>query len=79
MQFKEGAEVISADNEYVGEIERVLADAETQSATHLIVASGLIFKSRKLVPTAWVESMGDKAVYLSVSADFLDELPNYTG
>ncbi len=75
--LKAGAEVISADNEYIGDVERVFAEPDSHRATHFIVSSGLIFKSKKLVPTAWVESIGEKAVYLSVSADFLDDLINY--
>jgi len=72
-----GAEVISADNEYVGDVERIFAEQDSHRVMHFIVSSGLIFKSKKLVPTAWVESIGEKAVYLSVSADFLDDLINY--
>jgi hypothetical protein len=75
--LKEGADVVTADNEHVGDVERVFADPENERATHFVIAEGLIFKDKKLIPTAWIEAMDEETVYLSVDSDFLGELDSY--
>lgn len=75
--LKEGAEVISADNEHVGDVERVFADPDSGRATYFVISQGLIFKDRKLVPTTWVETMSENRVYVGVDSEFLDSLGSY--
>lgn len=75
--LKEGASVISADDKHVGSVERVFADPESARATHFVIAEGLIFKAKKLVPTTWIKRLGEDRVFLSVDADFLDQLDDY--
>lgn len=77
--LQEGADVISADNEHVGDVEQVLADADNEHATHFVISQGLIFKDKKLVPTAWIDTMREDRVYLGVDSDFLDNLDSYEG
>lgn len=75
--LKEGADVISSDNEHVGDVERIFTHPDTGHATHFVISQGLIFKTRKLVPSAWIEAMEEGRVYLAVASDFLDQLEAY--
>lgn len=75
--LKEGAQVISADNEHVGDIEQVFADPDSDRATHFVISQGMIFKDKKLVPTAWIDKLRTDKVYLDVDSEFLDRLANY--
>jgi uncharacterized protein YrrD len=73
----EGAKVISADGQHVGNVEQVLTDPQADRATHFVVSQGLLFKTRKLVPTAWISDLARDEVRLAVGAQLLDELREY--
>ena len=75
--LKEGARVISADDEHVGHIESVIVEKDTDYATHIVISQGLILKTRKVVPTAWLRSVDEDDVYLAVSTALLKNLPAY--
>lgn len=77
--LKQGARVISADGEHVGDIERVLTDPELDRATHFVISQGLLRKERKLIPPTWVIRVGEEEVHLAVGSHLLDELPEYSG
>jgi uncharacterized protein YrrD len=76
--LEEGAKVLSADGEHVGDIERVYADDEEQRVTHLVISQGLVSKSRRLIPSMWVDSVSEEIVRLSVGERFIEALPQYT-
>ncbi len=71
----EGAKVLSSDGKHVGDIERVYVDDQEQRVTHLLISKGLISKSHKLIPSMWVERVGDEEVQLSVGEHFIEKLP----
>src|ERR1051325_7291461 len=48
--LKEGADVISADDQHVGNIERVFIDSKSHRATHFLISQGTLLKERKLIP-----------------------------
>lgn len=73
--LEEGAKVVSSEGEHVGDIERVYADEEEQRVTHLLISKGLISKSRKLIPSMWVDSVREDEVRLSVGERFIEKLP----
>lgn len=73
----EGARVISADGEHVGNVERVLTEPEADRATSFIISQGLFFTERKRIPISWVSNLEDDAVYLSVRAELLKDLRAY--
>ncbi len=77
--LKEGAKVVSADDKYVGNIECILTDPRTERVTHLLVSKGLLLKEGKLVPTRWVNIVGEDEVHLAVGSRLLDQLPEYHG
>jgi uncharacterized protein YrrD len=73
--LEEGARVVSSEGEHVGNIERVYADEEEQRVTHLLISKGLISKSRKLIPSMWVDSVREDEVRLSIGERFVEKLP----
>jgi uncharacterized protein YrrD len=75
--LKEGADVISADEKHVGDLERLIIDSDTNKITHFVISQGLLLKERKLVPAQWVRSVEEDKVYLTVSARLLERLPVY--
>lgn len=75
--IREGTDVMSADDEHVGEVERIFMDADSNQATHFVISQGLLFKDRKLVPTYWVTSVDEDKVHLSVNSRLLERLPSY--
>lgn len=75
--LKEGARVVSAGGDHVGNVEQVIADAGSGRATHIVIAQGLLFKARKLVPTSWIRSIDEDEVRLSVGSRQLERLPDY--
>jgi uncharacterized protein YrrD len=72
-----GAAVISSDDKHVGDVEEILTDPQENRATHFVISTGLLLKERKLVPTQWVSTMLEREVYLSVSSDLIEGLPEY--
>lgn len=74
--LNDGARVISANGDHVGNIEQIFTQDDDR-VTHFVIAQGLIFKNRKLVPTTWIRNVEEDEVILSVSTQTLDKLPDY--
>lgn len=77
--LKEGAAIYTSDDEHVGDVERVYTNSETDAVTHLLISSGLLFKTHKLVPANWIQDATDDEVFLSVEKRVLERLPDYEG
>src|SRR5512138_481114 len=75
--LKEGSNVMSLDDEHVGDVERLLVEPEANRVTHLVISQGLVFKDRKMVPAGWIRSVEENKVHLSVSSKLLGSLPKY--
>jgi len=75
--ISEGAQVISADDKHIGNVEQVIADSESNHMTHFVVGKGFLLKEHKLVPANWVTSVEEDKIYLSVEADVFEHLPDY--
>ena len=75
--ISEGAQVMSADDNHIGNVEQVIADSETNHVTHFVVGKGFLLKEHKLVPATWVIKVDDDKVYLSVESRVFDCLPDY--
>lgn len=73
----EGTDVHSSDGKHVGDVERLFVDGESKQVTHFVIAQGVFFKDRKLVPVNWVKQVEEDAVHLGVSSEVLDRLPGY--
>jgi uncharacterized protein YrrD len=75
--LKEGARVISDDDQHVGNVERVFTHTGSDRATHFLVSAGFIFKDHKLVPTNWIHDIQEDEVHLNVNAGTLKNLPEF--
>jgi uncharacterized protein YrrD len=75
--LKEGSNVISSDDEHVGDVERLFVNPDSNRATHFLVSQGLLFKEQKLVPADWVRSVEEDKVRLAVPSRLLERLPAY--
>jgi uncharacterized protein YrrD len=72
--LKEGANVVALEGEYVGDVERVIADSELKQATHLLVSNGMLLKEAKLIPIDWVMAFGQEKIRLQVKKDAVEAL-----
>ncbi|MGM0401160.1 MAG: PRC-barrel domain-containing protein [Chloroflexota bacterium] len=77
MRFRENADVLSADGEKVGELERVVLDPADQRITHIVVRQGFLFSTDKILPANLVQTAMEEQVILSLDADELEYLPNF--
>jgi len=78
LTISQGAQVISADEEHIGNVEQVIADSATNTVTHFVVGKGFLLKEHKLVPAQWVDKVEeDDKIYLSVDARLFERLPDY--
>lgn len=77
--LKEGAVVKSRTGKNVGDVERVFVDNDSGQATHFVIAKGTLFTEEKLIPATWIETISDEHIELTVSEDFLEELPEFKG
>ena len=68
---------MSSDGEHVGDVERLFVDSDSNRATHFVIAEGLLFKERKLIPANWVRSIEEDKVHLAVPSRVLERLPAY--
>lgn len=75
--LKEGAKVVTQDGEHIGNIDEVLTDPQADRATHFVISQGLLLKSRKLIPTAWVGDMSGDQVRLAVGSQLVQSLREY--
>lgn len=73
----EGVDVISSDDEHVGDVEHLLVDPDSNRATHFVISQGLLFKDRKLIPASWINSVKEDKVHLTMSSKMLERLPSY--
>ena len=71
--LKEGARVISADDDHVGFIEHIFTETETGKVSRFIVSHGIISKTRKSIPIEWVKLITDEDVYLAVGTEKVEE------
>lgn len=75
MRLKENAEVITADLETIGKIDRVVIDPVSNDVTHLVAKKGLLFTKERVIPVAYVETTTPDTVILKKSADAPDSYP----
>jgi uncharacterized protein YrrD len=75
--LKKGAQVLSSDDERVGNVEEVLTEPETDRATHIVISEGLLLKDKKLVPVHWITSVLEDRVLLGVHSGVIENLSKY--
>ncbi len=75
--LQEGAKVITADNQDMGHIEKVLTDVGTDRMTFFVIEKGLLHKEHKLIPSQWISQVNDEEVRLAVNASQIEQLKPY--
>lgn len=75
--LREGARVISADGEHVGNVEQVLTESFADRVVSFVISQGVIFKDRKRIPMGWVSKIEEDEIHLSVRADMLNQVQAY--
>jgi len=75
MKFIDGADVLTAKNEKVGSIDRVVLEPRSKEVTHLIVRKGLLLKEDKVIPMDAVDHVADEKVFLKESINDLNDFP----
>jgi uncharacterized protein YrrD len=75
--ISEGAQVISADDKHVGNVEQVIASSDNNTVTHFVVGKGFLLKEHKLVPAFWAMNVADDKIILSIEARVFERLPDY--
>lgn len=75
---KEGAKVITRDGKRTGHVDEVLTSADEETrVTHLLIATGLLQKEKKLIPITWIESLKEDEVCLAIESDVFEKLPDF--
>jgi uncharacterized protein YrrD len=77
MQFKDGANVYTADGERAGSLERVVIEPGSKEVTHLVVQKGFLFTEDKVVPMSLVGPATEDRVTLRKNAGDLEKLPDF--
>lgn len=72
--LKEGAKVIAADGQYVGNVEQVITDPRAGRVMNLVIGQGLFVKERRQVPITWVSEVREDEVHLAVGSHTVDQL-----
>jgi uncharacterized protein YrrD len=77
MELRRGANVVTADGERIGQVDRVVLDPRTKEVTDLIVHKGLLFTEDKVLPVDLIASATEEQVKLNEGATDLEELPRF--
>jgi sporulation protein YlmC with PRC-barrel domain len=78
MQFQKNAEVITANGESIGQIDRVVVNPENNVVTHLVVHKGTLFNPQdKLVPVELVTETSPEQIVLHYEAGDLESFPPF--
>lgn len=76
MEFIKDAPVLTAENEQIGYVDRIVIDPNTKTVTHIVIRKGFIFTENKVLPISLVASGGDQ-VKLREDADNLQAFPKF--
>ena len=76
LPLEEGADVIDSNGKKIGSVGRIFVNNDDE-ITHFVISQGLFFKAEKLIPVQWVRIEGENKIHLRVSADFLENLPEF--
>jgi sporulation protein YlmC with PRC-barrel domain len=74
--MREKTNVISSDGKYVGDVELLFLEPDSDQVTHFLLSPGVLLNTRKLVPAGWIKN-ADEQVHLIVPSDVLERLPAY--
>ncbi|MBN1876656.1 MAG: PRC-barrel domain-containing protein [Anaerolineae bacterium] len=76
MEFIKDAPVLTAENEQIGHVERIVIDPKTKVVTHIVIRKGFIFAENKVLPISLVASGGEQ-VKLRENVGDLQAFPKF--
>lgn len=76
MQITMGMDVLSANGDKIGSVEKVVVDSSTKSINKIIVSSGMINKHHKIVDIDMVRDAGN-GLRIDLNQSQFDELPDF--
>lgn len=77
MQYKNGMNVVGVGGEKAGEVDRVVIDPRSGEVTDIVVRSGFLFKTDKVIPVDRVTHTTEDEMKLNITADEADEFPDF--
>lgn len=72
--LKEGAKVIAADGQHVGNVEQVITDPQASRVMNFVITQGLLVKEKRQIPITWVRDVWEDEVHLAVGSHTINEL-----
>ena len=66
---------MSESGHHVGDVASVLVDPQNDYATHSVIDKGVLQKTCKLEPVAWIKAVEDDVAHLVVDTEQLKHLP----
>ena len=70
--LKAGASVVTADRRKVGRVEQLRTRPGTDEVSELVIAQGLLGRTRRRIPMQWVQRLTDLVVRLQVGSAMVD-------
>lgn len=77
MQFKQGTDIYTADNQKAGTVDRVAIDPKTQEVTHLITRRGFLFPEERVIPISLVGTTSEEQITLRENAADIEDMPPF--
>ena len=74
--IERGLPVISPDGRE-GRLDHLLVDSDTRRISALVLESGVLFTSQKLVPGEMIESLAESGIYLNATPEQMENLQPY--
>jgi uncharacterized protein YrrD len=75
--LKEGAKIFSSDGNLMGNLEKVYTQAPENRAAYLLLSKGSFAEEKKLIPTAWISTILEDKIHLSVKTAIISNLPEF--
>jgi len=78
MKFRYGADILSWENEKVGELKHVVIDPGTDEITHLVAEKGFLMPEDKLIPISLVMEATDEHIKLYAFEGSFSDFDDFT-
>ena len=75
--LKEGAKVVTSDDESIGKVESLLTEPSENRVTHMVVSQGFISEKKILIPSIWISMVMEDEIHLVVDSGLTESLPEY--
>jgi uncharacterized protein YrrD len=77
MDFKKGTPIVGANDEKVGELDRVVIDPKTHRVSHVVLRRGAVIPEEIVVPIQMIQGTEEDRIQFTGTADTVDSLPKF--